>query len=338
MRYLVLGLGLGLVGCSPRVFGDAAPAPRTAGVTNAPGTAPVPVTTMATAPTAAVAPPPPSCNAPIATGDRVICNWKGRGVYYPGRVDHSDDNGVTIQYDDGDREQTNATRCLHEPAGSQVAKPAPIATPDPDGIAGTYRIASAANPSGGGYTGSVSIGRSGDVYHLDWSIAGSPGYMGVGLHVGGVLGVGWSGGRAPGVVVYKVHGGRLDGKWASGSNSGVGVEVLDGPPGLSGTYKITKGKNPNGTSYTGSVTINPHGRVYELAWSIPGTSYAGVGILKGHVLSVGWGHGAAPGVVAYEVGRDTLDGTWTGGADMRLGRERLERSVSASASNAPARP
>jgi hypothetical protein len=257
----------------------------------------------------------------------VICNWKARGVYYPGRVDQADgQGGVKIQYDDGDREETSATRCLHEPAGSQTAPPAPIATPDPDGVAGQYRIAAAANPGGGaGYTGSVAITRSGDVYHLGWTITGSAGYVGVGLHVGSVLGVGWSTGGAPGVVVYKVNGGRLDGVWASGSGTGVGSEVLEGPPGLSGTYKITTGKNPNGSSYTGSVKIAHKSDVYQLAWSIPGTSYAGVGILKDHVLSVGWGQGTPPGVVAYSVSGTRLDGTWANPSDTRLGKERLER-------------
>lgn len=247
-------------------------------------------------------------------------------MYYPGRVEQADgQGGVAIRYDDGDREQTRTARCLHEPTGSHVAQPTPVATPDPDGIAGSYRIAAAANPGGSAYTGSVAITRSGGVYRLGWTIAGSAGYAGVGLHVGGVLGVGWSTGGAPGVVVYKVDGGKLDGRWASGSGGGVGVEVLSGPPGLSGTYKITNGKNPDGSSYTGSVKIAKKGDVYQLAWAIPGTSYAGIGVLKGHVLSVGWGQGAPPGVVAYGVSGTTLDGVWANPSDTNLGKERLER-------------
>ncbi len=249
----------------------------------------------------------------------------GRGVYYPGRVAQADgQGGLSIRYDDGDHEQTVAARCLHEPAGSHVATPAPVATPDPDGIAGQYRIAAAANPGGGTYNGSVAITRSGDVYHLGWTIAGSPGYAGVGLHVGNVLGVGWSTNSTPGVVVYEVSGGKLDGRWVSGSASGVGTEVLEGPAGLSGTYKITTGKNPDGSSYTGSVKITKKGDVYQLAWSIPGTSYVGVGILKDHVLSVGWGQGTAPGIVAYAVSGGTLDGVWASPSDTHLGKERLE--------------
>lgn len=322
MRRLVLGLGTVVVGCTPRVFAEppAPPAQKMATSAAAPASPPAPTVT------AVPTPPSSSCGAPIAKGDRVICNWQGRDVYYPGRVDQTDDKGgVTIQYDDGDREQTVATRCLHEPARSRVAQPTPAPTADPDGIAGTYRIAAATNPGGGAYTGSVAITRSGDVYQLGWTIAGSPGYQGVGLHAGSVLGVGWSTGSAPGVVVYKVHGGKLDGKWATGTSSHVGVEMLEGPPGLSGTYRITRGRNPDGSSYTGRVKITPKGKLYRLAWSIPGTSYTGVGILKDHVLSVGWGRGSAPGVVAYGVNHGTLDGAWVSGTATRLGKERLER-------------
>ncbi len=320
MRQLVIGLGIVAMGCTPRVFAETAPPVEPP--PPAPAPAPPPAPTIATTP----APAPPNCAAPIATGDRVICNWMGRGVYYPGRVDQADaQGGLSIQYDDGDREQTVAARCLHEPVGAHVPQPTEVATPDPDGIAGTYRIASASNPGGGSYTGSVAITRSGDVYHLGWTISGSTAYAGVALHVGSVLGVGWGVGGAPGVVVYKVDGGKLDGKWASGSGNGVGTEVLDGPPGLSGTYKITTGKNPNGSSYTGSVKITHKGNTYALAWTIPGTSYTGVGILKDKVLSVGWGQGATPGVVAYAVSGTTLDGVWANPSDTRLGKERLER-------------
>jgi hypothetical protein len=326
MRWLVAGLGIVVVACSPRVFGGGEPGMEPPAPPPAPAPpAPAPAPTCAAEP-GPPASPLPACAAPITTGDRVICNWMGRGVYYPGRVDKDDgQGGLSIQYDDGDREQTTTARCLHEPAGSRSPQPTPVATPDPDGIAGTYRIASASNPGGSSYTGSVAITRSGDVYHLDWTIAGSPGYVGVGLHVGGVLGVGWSTSGAPGVVVYKVDGGKLDGRWATGAASGVGTEVLDGPPGLSGTYKIVQGKNPDGSSYTGSVKIAKQGDVYQLAWSIPGTSYAGIGILKGKVLSVGWGQGNPPGVVAYSVERAKLDGVWATPSDKGLGKERLER-------------
>lgn len=248
-----------------------------------------------------------------------------RGVYYPGRVDHAGDSGaVTIQYDDGDREDTVAARCVHEPAGASRA-PAIATTPDPDGIAGAYRIAAAHNPNGTTYSGDVAISRQGDVYRLSWTIGGSPGYVGVGLHVGDVLGVGWSAGAAPGVVVYRVKGGTLHGTWAAGARGGVGEEDLDGPPGLNGTYRITRGKNPDGSSYTGSVAIKKQGDTYALVWSIPHTSYAGVGILNGDVLSVGWGSGNAPGVVAYAVSGGTLDGAWANPGDPKRGSERLER-------------
>ncbi len=309
-----------LAGCAPSaVAPGATDAPRGSAPDRHPDNQAVVAAPAATATLAAA----PACGAPIAVGDRVICNWMARGVYYPGRVDRAADGAVTIQYDDGDREQTVAARCVHEPAGAAPA--AEVATPDPDGIAGAYHIAAGHNPNGTTYAGDVAIAKQGGVYQLSWTIGGSAAYAGVGLHVGDVLGVGWGPGGAPAVVVYRVNGGKLSGTWAAGARAGVGEEDLDGPAGLSGTYRITRGKNPDGSSYTGSVTIKPHGKLYQLAWSIPGTSYAGVGILKGDVLSVGWGSGSVPGVVAYAVGAQSLDGVWANPGDTSQGSERLER-------------
>ena len=44
-------------------------------------------------------------------GNRVECNWKSGGKYYPGRVHAADGNRLNIRYDDGDKEYTNASKC-----------------------------------------------------------------------------------------------------------------------------------------------------------------------------------------------------------------------------------
>jgi hypothetical protein len=42
----------------------------------------------------------------IAPGDRVYCNWKNRGTYYPGTVTRRTGLSIHINYDDGDQEDT----------------------------------------------------------------------------------------------------------------------------------------------------------------------------------------------------------------------------------------
>ncbi len=206
---------------------------------------------------------------------------------------------------------------------------APSGPVNPADVSGQYKILSASNPGGGGgYSGSVAIAKHGDMYSLDWTIANTPPYKGVGIVNGQILGVGWGLGDEYGVAVYTVDGGTLDGKWATSSSQGrAGVEKLSGPAGLRGTYKITEAKDgDSGKAYTGSVTISPTGPVYNVTWNIPGHSYSGVGILQGSVLTVGWGTaGKGAGVVVYQVG-DKLDGKWAQPHGSMLGTEVLGKS------------
>jgi hypothetical protein len=260
----------------------------------------------------------------LAAGSRVSCNWKGGGTFYDGRVGAVRPNGrVLINYDDGDVEETTPDRCRALGGGGATASQS--AAPTGGGLSGNYTIASAQNPGGGAaYTGSVRISRVGEVYQLAWTIPGTPPYSGVGIEMNGVLAVGWSSGGSPGVVVYQVNGGQLSGKWSQAGGGGVpGVENLSGAPGLSGSFQITSGQNPRGGSYTGSVAIAKNGDTYSLSWTLPRESYAGVGILRGDVLAVGWGGGS--GVVSYQVNGTRLDGVWADGRGGALGSEVLEK-------------
>lgn len=44
-------------------------------------------------------------------GTRVSCNFQGQGKYYPGTIKNMAGEGVSIHYDDGDREDTTIGRC-----------------------------------------------------------------------------------------------------------------------------------------------------------------------------------------------------------------------------------
>ncbi|MGH7187397.1 MAG: hypothetical protein ACREIB_14110, partial [Pseudomonadota bacterium] len=77
-----------------------------------------------------------------------------------------------------------------------------------------------------------------------------------------------------------------------------------------GRYKVT-GRNIDGTSYEGAVTITKHGNVYQLRWSVGSTSYRGSGTLKDNLLIVNWGSSTP---VVYALAEDgSLTGLWDAG-------------------------
>lgn len=44
-------------------------------------------------------------------GSKVECNWKRQGKYYPGTIADMTGEVLSINYDDGDKEQTGIGRC-----------------------------------------------------------------------------------------------------------------------------------------------------------------------------------------------------------------------------------
>jgi serine/threonine protein kinase len=193
------------------------------------------------------------------------------------------------------------------------------------GFAGGYTISSATNPGKTtGYTGAVSISEKNGAYPVEWSLANSESFSGIGIKSKGNLGVGWSTGGIAGVVVYTVDGGKLSGRWTTTGVTGFGNEDLDGPRGLDGTYRV-QGQNPNSSdTYRGTVRIKPQGALYALSWSVGGGSYSGVGILEGDQLVVGWG-GPNTGVMLYGPSSGGLSGRWAAQNDRSLGSETLLR-------------
>ena len=79
---------------------------------------------------------------------------------------------------------------------------------------------------------------------------------------------------------------------------------------IGGEY-FARGTNPDGSSYSGNVSITKKDESYKFVWKIGSSTYYGVGVLKGDILTVDWGQ-ADP--VIYKVMPDgTLDGKWAGG-------------------------
>ncbi len=80
---------------------------------------------------------------------------------------------------------------------------------------------------------------------------------------------------------------------------------------LGGVYTAS-GKNPNGSGYSGKVTISKTGENnYTFDWKV-GTSYSGTGRLDGSVLTVDWGD-KYPIIYVIQDGGKKLAGTWANG-------------------------
>jgi hypothetical protein len=148
----------------------------------------------------------------------------------------------------------------------------------------------------------------------------------VGIVVDNILCVGWAESGSYGVVVYKVEGGKLKGRWTTSKLEGIGIEDLEGPAGLNGVYKIVSSVSPEtNRGYPGNVTINKYGDIYLVTWLLESESYSGVGILEGDLLIIGWGIGRKTGVVYYKMKNDTLLGRWTIPQATEIGIENLSK-------------
>ena len=212
--------------------------------------------------------------------------------------------------------------------GASVAKPesaannnsATTAAMPPVDIAGDYTVAGT-NPNGSPYKGALEVIKHGDVYQFRWN-AGQQ-YDGIGIPNGNVVAVAFTQGatgKGCGVVSYQILAdGTLDGAWGYWGVNEKGTERAARTSGsdVVGEYNVT-GKNPNGSSYHGTLSVASKAGGYSFAWS---NSSSGFGIKRGNTLSVGIGGGRCA-FVAYEIKPDgTLDGVWGGNGSEQTGTE-----------------
>lgn len=205
--------------------------------------------------------------------------------------------------------------------GSTRNTSAPSEAQGPD-LSGGYTISEGMNPPGGGmYRGTVLITRQADAYRVAWTIMGGQGYEGTGVTLDRTLAVGFAQGQAYGVCAFRIAGGKLAGPCvASTDASHTFEEHLAGPATLSGVYAIEKSR----AGRRGTVTIAPHGDVYDVTWGTDAGGARGVGIKRGEQLLVGWSDGPGScGVVAYGVASGQLSGPWAMRGGDQTGRETI---------------
>jgi hypothetical protein len=197
------------------------------------------------------------------------------------------------------------------------------ATPFAD-IAGNYSVVGT-NEDGSPYKGALEVIKRGDVYQFRWN-AGKQ-YDGVGVPNGNVVAVAFtegSNGEGCGVVSYQILAdGTLEGPWGYWGKNERGSERAErtSGSGVAGDYNLT-GKNPNGSSYKGTLSIKPKAGGYAFVWS---NNSSGFGVKQGNTLSVGIG-GSRCAFVAYEIKPDgMLDGVWGGYGSDRTGTEKATK-------------
>jgi len=147
-------------------------------------------------------------------------------------------------------------------------------------------------------------------YTLAWQLANP--FYGIGILNGNVLS-GAFGGDGCAVATYTLdaNSGAIDGAWASTNDGRLGYE--SGKPTQSSAnvteYTLT-GTDPDGTPYTGTMTVTQTADTAQLVQNFGGSMVYGTAILQGNVISAVYGNDSC-GVLGYIVGENRLDGEWT---------------------------
>jgi hypothetical protein len=202
----------------------------------------------------------------------------------------------------GAQSQTASLQTAPRPLGATIAAPQ---------LAGIYYV-EGANPNGSRYRGMLTLTPARDQYLFRWWI-GKQIFAGNGQFAGKMLVVNW-GDKHPVVYTFGRMGDGLDGEWADGSATEkliLYAKAADGQvPKPEGRYRVS-GKNPNGSRYSGQLSIANLGGQYQLDWRVASSAYRGTGTLENNILTVNWGSSTP---VIYALAADgTLTGLWEAG-------------------------
>lgn len=118
------------------------------------------------------------------------------------------------------------------------AAPASVAAQEPADIAGVYHC-TGSGADGEMYRGVVTIDKRGETFYVQWAFAAELSAVGIGILDGDALAVTYFG-ATPGLILYRLDGDRLVGKWTQPGSEGMlysetltpvppGVEIERGP-------------------------------------------------------------------------------------------------------------
>lgn len=91
-----------------------------------------------------------------------------------------------------------------------------------------------------------------------------------------------------------------------------------------GTYKV-QGTNPNGGSYTGTVTVTKTGQTYQVVWEIGDTQFEGTAIGNKDFMAVTYHSGDNTGLALYGEDGGNWRGLWTYAGGTKIASENWKR-------------
>lgn len=92
----------------------------------------------------------------------------------------------------------------------------------------------------------------------------------------------------------------------------------------SGTYDV-QGTSPEGSTYSGTVTITQTGQTFKMIWKIGGDTYRGTAIGDKDFLAVSYTSGSDTGLALYGADGGNWKGIWTYAGGTKIGSEMLKR-------------
>ena len=91
-----------------------------------------------------------------------------------------------------------------------------------------------------------------------------------------------------------------------------------------GSYDV-RGNNPDGSKYTGTVTVTQTGQTYRVVWRIGNTRYTGTAIGDKNFLAVSYQSGNESGLALYGADGGNWKGIWTYSGGTSMGSELWSR-------------
>lgn len=93
---------------------------------------------------------------------------------------------------------------------------------------------------------------------------------------------------------------------------------------MTGQYKVD-GKNPDGSSYKGTASVEKTGDTYRVVWNIGGTRTIGTGIGSNEAIAISYRNSSDTGVVLLVKEGDDYFALWTYLNGRTLGMEKWAR-------------
>jgi hypothetical protein len=93
---------------------------------------------------------------------------------------------------------------------------------------------------------------------------------------------------------------------------------------VTGQYKVD-GQNPDGSTYSGTSSVEKTGDTYRISWNIGGTRYTGTAIGDDDAIAIGYKSGSETGVTLLVKQGDSYVAVWAYIGARKLGAEKWTR-------------